>query len=51
VVLDVRMTPFAPKHFELLSNYAGAPEKKQIAAVPGDIARLELVLPSQHVFA
>jgi hypothetical protein len=51
VVIDARMSPFAAKHFEFLSQWAGPPDKMQIAAIPGDIARLELVLSNQHVFA
>jgi len=50
VVLDVRMTPLARKHFDLLSQLAGPPDNQQLATISGDMARAELVMPSSRGF-
>ena len=50
VTIDARMMPFDRQHFEFLSQWAGAADKNRLAAVPGDMAALELVLRDQRLF-
>lgn len=51
VVLDAHLSPFARQHFEFLSRWAGPPDQRQLAPIPGDLAAGELVLRGQHLFA
>jgi hypothetical protein len=51
VTIDLQMNPLQPKHFELLSQLAGPPEKTQLAPIAGDIARLDFAMPGQRIFA
>lgn len=50
IVVDMQLSPFAAQHFELLSRLAGPPQQSQLAAIQGDLARFELVMPGQRVF-
>jgi hypothetical protein len=50
VTVDVMMTPFAPQHFEKLRQYAGPPDDKRLAPVPGDLAAFDAVLTNQRLF-
>jgi hypothetical protein len=50
VVVDVLMTPFAPRHFDLLREYAGPPDDKRLAAVSGDLAAFDVALTNQRLF-
>jgi hypothetical protein len=51
VVVDVMMAPFAAKHFTRLREWLGEANQERLAAIPGDIANLQLVSNDQHVFA
>jgi hypothetical protein len=51
VTLDVRLSPLAAKHFEILSQWAGPPSSRRVAPIEGDAARIELAMPDQYVFA
>jgi hypothetical protein len=51
VVIDVLMSPLAPKHFALLRQRLGTADQQQLAPIPGDMAALELVLTDQRIFA
>ena len=50
VVIDAHLSPFAPHHFEFLSQWAGPPTKRQLSPVEGDLAAFELVLKDQFLF-
>ncbi|MGW8257311.1 MAG: hypothetical protein ACWGMZ_07505, partial [Thermoguttaceae bacterium] len=50
VVVDVRMSPFAPEHFDLLRKYAGAADTMRIAPVSGNLAEFDVVLARQRLF-
>ncbi len=50
IVVDMQLSPFAARHFELLSRIAGPPQMTQLATIQGDLARFELVMPGQRVF-
>jgi hypothetical protein len=51
VVVDVRMSPFAPEHFAKLRTRLGPADDQRLATVPGDMAALELVMSDQRIFA
>jgi hypothetical protein len=51
VFIDAQLSPFAAKHFEFFNNWAGPPDKVQVARIEGDIAHLDLSLKDQHIFA
>jgi hypothetical protein len=51
ISIEMRLSPFAAEHFRFLDQWAGPPDNKQMAPVPGDIARGELALKNQHLFA
>ncbi len=51
VVVDVLMSPFAPQHFKLLRQWIGPADQEQLAAIPGDMASVELMLTGQRIFA
>lgn len=50
VTIDVRISPVAVEHFELLSRWAGPAKKVQLAPIKGDVVAGELVLRDQHLF-
>lgn len=51
VVVDVLMTPFAPRHFEVLKKWVGNADDVRFAAIPGDIANLQIAGNNQRIFA
>jgi hypothetical protein len=51
VVVDVLMTPFATQHFDLLRQWVGPADMNRLAAIPGDIANLQMVATNQRIFA
>ncbi|MGA2064199.1 MAG: hypothetical protein ABSG86_04500 [Thermoguttaceae bacterium] len=50
VVVDVRMTPLDRRRVAMLQLWAGPADPQQLAAIPGNLAAFEAVLPSQRVF-
>jgi hypothetical protein len=50
ITLDVRMTPLDRRHFEFFAKWVGPADTTRLAAVPGDMAALELVLRDQRLF-
>jgi hypothetical protein len=50
VVVDILMSPLAPKHFALLRQRLGEPDPLQLAPIPGDMAAIDLALDRQRVF-
>ena len=50
IVLDVRMTPLDRRHFDFFAQWFGPADKVRLAAVPGDMAALELILRDQRLF-
>jgi hypothetical protein len=51
VAIDVLMSPLAPRHFKLLSQWLGPADRQQLAPIPGDMAAVEFVLNDQRIFA
>jgi hypothetical protein len=51
IVADLRLSPFAMRHFETLKRYAGTPDKIRLAAIPEDMVAFELISPEQRSFA
>ena len=51
VVVDVLMSPFAPQHFAALKKWLGPADSVSLAAVPGNMAALEMVGTDQRIFA
>ena len=51
VVIDVRLSPFAAKHYELLTQFLGPADQKKLAPIRGNIAEGEAVLNNQRVLA
>jgi hypothetical protein len=51
VVLDLRTSSLAPHHFTMLEDRLGTADSKQLAAIAGDMAALDLVLKEQRIFA
>ena len=50
VTVDVRMSPFAPQHFDTLKQWLGKADNLQLAPIAGDMAALDLVLTDQRIF-
>ncbi len=51
VVVDVLMTPFATSHFDLLRQWVGPADNQRLAAIPGNIANLQIAGTNQRIFA
>ena len=51
VVIDVQAAPFAPKHFQMLSMWLGAPLQDRIAPAPGDLVAAQVSLQGKQFFA
>jgi len=50
IVADVRLSPFAAGHFEILKQYAGMPDTLRLAPIPEDKVAFEMVLPTYRLF-
>jgi hypothetical protein len=50
IVVDALVSPFAAGHFATLGKYLGPADPQRLAAIPGDVAALELVLSKQRIF-
>jgi hypothetical protein len=50
IVLDVQANPFAKKHVEMLSQFIGPANARQLAPIPGDMMAAEVVLSNQLLF-
>jgi len=50
IVLDVRMTPFARRHYEILRQWFDQPDSQQLAPIANDAIAMEALLPGRRVF-
>ena len=50
IVLDLRMTPLDRRRVAMLGLWAGPADPQRLAAVPGNLAACEAVLPGQRLF-
>ena len=50
VTIDLRMTPLARQHIELLGRFVGQADKLRVTPVPDDSFALEVILPRQRIF-
>lgn len=50
ILVDLRMTPFARRNYEMLRQRVGPPDKQRLAPIAHDMIALEAVLPRQRVF-
>lgn len=50
IIIDARLTPLARENYEKLLARLGPPDKKQLAAIPGDLGRFEIILNTGRLF-
>jgi len=50
IIIDARLTPLARENYEKLLARLGPPDRQQLAAIPGDLGRFEIILNTGRLF-
>lgn len=50
IAIDLRFTPFDRRHYQILSQWFGPPEKTQLAAIANDALAWEIMLRERRLF-
>jgi hypothetical protein len=50
VIIDLRMSPLAKRHLDLLSRFVGPADKQRVAPIAEDSLAVEVILPRQRLF-
>ncbi|MGQ9504158.1 MAG: hypothetical protein ACUVQR_04540 [Thermogutta sp.] len=50
IIIDARVTPLAKENYERLLGKLGPPDRQQLAPIPGDLGRFEIILNRGRLF-
>lgn len=50
IIIDARVTPLAKENYERLLGNLGPPDRRQLAPIPGDLGRFEIILNRGRLF-